>query len=126
MSDGYARYLTSFQDVSGNLAGGSSDVTLVTVRNAVHSIFLQKVHVQVTGASAGKTWQLKDSGGQELTGPFDVSTDGSHWDMDFGPEGVQLTEGTNLVLDVSAAGATGIVTWQAYQRLSSTVAVASA
>ena len=126
MSDGYSKYLTFYQDVSGSLAIGSADVTLVTVRNVSHSLFLQKAHVQVTGASAGKTWQLKDSGGQELTGPFDAGTDGSHWDMDFGPAGLQLTEGANLVFDVSASGATGVVSWEAYQKLTAVVAAASA
>lgn len=126
MSDGYQKYLTFYQDVSGNRAIGAADVTLVTVRNASHSLFLQKAHVQVTAASAGKTWQLTDSTGLELTGPFDASTDGSHWDMDFGPEGFQLTEGANLLFDVSASGATGIVTWEAYQKLTAVVAVASA
>ena len=126
MSDGYSKYLTFYQDVSGNLAVGTGDVTLVTVRNVSHSLFLQKAHVQVTGASAGKTWQLTDSTGAELTGPFDVGTDGSHWDMDFGPEGRQLTEGANLVFDVSASGATGIVSWEAYQKLTAVVAADSA
>ena len=126
MPGDYERYRQIFQNASGNLAIGSADATLKTVRNVSHSLFLQKAHIQVTGASAGKTWQLKDSGGLELTGPFATDTDGSHFDMDFGPEGVQLTEGTNLVFDVSAAGATGLVSWEAYQKLTAVVAVASA
>ena len=126
MSDGYQKYLTFYQDVSGNsTAVGSADATLVTVRNISHSLFLQRAHVQVTSASAGKTWQLKDSAGLELTGPFDASTDGAHYDMDFGPEGIQLTEGANLVFDVSAAGATGNISWEAYQKLTAVVAAAS-
>ena len=123
---GYERYRTFYQDVSGNSAVGSADITLQAVRNASHTIFLQKAHVQVTGASAGKTWQLKDSGGQELTGPFDAGTDGSHWDMDFGPAGLALAEGTSLEIDVSAAGATGFVTWDAYQKLTAAGVAASA
>jgi len=127
MLDGYRRNLTFYQDVSGNRVDvGGADVTLVTVRNAFHSLFLQKAHIQITGASANKTWQLKDSSGIELTGPFATDTDGSHFDMDFGPNGVQLTEGSNLVLDVSAAGATGIISWEAYQKLTAAVAAAGA
>lgn len=126
MSDGYQKYLTFYQDVSGNLTGaGAADATLVTVRNVYHSLFLQKAHIQITGASAAKTWQLTDSTGLQLTGPFPTDTDGSHYDMDFGPEGVQLTEGANLVLDVSASGATGNVSWEAYQKLTAVTAAAN-
>ena len=122
---GYESYRKFYQDVSDSAAVGSADATLVTVRNASHTLFLQKAHVQVTGASAGKTWQLKDSGGQELTGPFDVGTDGAHWDMDFGPLGLELTEGKNLDIDVSASGATGWVSWEAYQKLTAAGVAAS-
>ena len=122
---GYERYRTFYQDVSGNVAVGSADATLQAVRNVSHTIFLQKAHVQVTGASAGKTWQLKDSGGQELTGPFAVDTDGAHWDMDFGPAGLALAQGTSLDIDVSASGATGFVVWEAYQKLTAAGVAAS-
>ena len=130
MSDGYEKFRTFYQDFSGNqvVGTGTGDTTLKSVRNTSHTIFVQKVHVQVTGASAGKTWQLTDSASpvREVTGPFPTDTDGSHYDMDFGPEGVPLTEGKDLLLDVSAAGAAGIVTWEAYQKLTSVVAVGSA
>ena len=122
----YGWYTGTYENVSGSLAGvGGADVTLKTARKAGFSIFLQRAHVQITAASAGKTWEIKDSTGVELTGPFPTDTDGSHYDMDFGPEGVQLTEGSNLVLDVSAAGATGVVTWEAYQRQTSTLAASA-
>ena len=121
--EGYRRF---YQDVSGNLDAGPVDATLVTARNSSHSLFLQKAHIQITGASAGKTWQLKDSAGVELTGPFATDTDGAHFDMDFGPKGIQLTQGSNLLFDVSAAGATGWVSWEGYQKLTAAVAAGSA
>ena len=118
MGEPYRRQRTYYQDVSDNLsvAAGTDDTTLVTVKSG-NTIFLQKAHIQITGASAGKTWQLTDSDGLQLTGPFPTDTDGSHYDMDFGPIGVKLTAGKNLLLDVSAAGAAGQVTWEGYQRL---------
>lgn len=126
----YHGYRSFYQDVSDslNVTTATDDATLVTVRNASHTIFLQKCHVQVTGPSAGVSWQLRDSASTpvQLTGPFAVDTDGSHFDMDFGPEGVPLTEGTNLVLDVSATGAAGKVTWEAYSRLTAVVAASAA
>jgi len=122
----YGWYTGTYEDVSGNLTGvGGADVTLKTARKAGFSIFLQRAHIQITGASAGKTWQLTDSAGVQLTGPFPTDTDGSHYDPDFGPEGVQLTEGANLVFDVSAGGATGVISWEAYQKQTSTLAASA-
>ena len=122
MSDGYQKYLTFYQDVSGNSA--VSTKTLVTVRNARNSLFLQKAHFQVTGGAAG-TWELRDSTDVELTGPVETTTDGSHWDFDFGPAGVQLTEGTSLKCVKTGTG-TGIVTWEAYQKLTAVTSAANA
>lgn len=118
----YARKRQFYQDVSGDSA--VSTKTLVTVRNTSHSLFLQKAHFQVTGGAAG-TWELQDSANLELTGPVETSTDGSHWDFDFGPTGVQLTEGKDLKC-VTTGTASGIVTWEVYQKLTAAVAAASA
>ena len=129
MPGNYEQYRKFYQDVSGSLilGTGTDDSTLVTVRNANHTLYLQKAHVQITGASAGKTWQLTDSAATpvQLTGPFATDTDGTHFDMDFGPVGVPLTEGKNLLLDLSATGAAGVVTWEGYQKLTATTAVGS-
>lgn len=126
----YGDYRSFYQDVSNslNITTATGNTTLVTVRNTAHTIFLQKVHVQITGASAGKTWQLTDSASTpvQLTGPFSADTDGSHFDMDFGPKGVPLTQGTNLLLDMSGTGAAGKVTWGAYSRLTAVVAASAA
>ena len=115
MSDPYRRKRTFHQDVSGALSvGAGTDDTTVQASKANHTIYLQKAHVQITGASAGKTWQFTDVAGVQLTGPFPTDTDGSHYDMDFGPDGVPLTEASGLLLDVSAAGASGWASWEAY------------
>ena len=114
----YGHYTRWYTNISGSLsvAAGTDDTTLVATK-ANWTIYLQKAHIQITGASAGKTWQLTDSAGLQLTGPFPTDTDGSHYDMDFGPKGIALTQGKGLNLDVSAAGAAGRVSWEGYQRL---------
>ena len=119
------RYRQIYQDISSSLTvgTGTGDTTLVTVR-ANHTIYVQSVHVQITGASAGKTWQLTDSAVSpvQVTGPFATDTDGSHFAMDFGGGGIALTEGKDLLLDVSATGAGGFVSWEGYQKLTAVVA----
>ena len=115
MSDPYRRKRTFHQDVSGslNVAAGTDDTTVQTSKTN-HTIYLQKAHIQITGASANKTWEFTDVTGLQLTGPFPTDTDGSHYDMDFGPDGVPLTEASGLKLEVSATGAAGWVSWEAY------------
>ena len=115
MSEPYRRKRSFYQDVSGSLnVGAGTDDTTVQASKNNYTIYLQKAHIQITGASAGKTWQFTDVAGVQLTGPFPTDTDGSHYDMDFGPDGVPLTEASGLLLDVSAAGASGWASWEAY------------
>lgn len=117
----YERQRQINEDVSGdlNVAAATGDTTLKTVRNTKTTIFVQKIHIQITTGSAGKTWSIEDSAGSPitLTGNLPVDTAPLSYTIDFGPAGKDLTEATNLVLNVSAAGAVGIVTWEAYQRL---------
>ena len=119
----YGHYTRWYTNISGDLSvGASTDDTTLVVAKTNWTIFLQKAHVQITGASAGKTWELTDSAGLMLTGPFPTDTDGSHYDMDFGPKGIALGEGNELKLDVSAAGAKGWVSWEGYRRLTAVAA----
>lgn len=129
MSEAYRRKQTFYQDVSGSLTLGAStdDTTLVTVRNSSHTIFLQKLHIEITAGSSGKTWTFKDSADTPVLLVPNVDAGAiAHFDFDFGPTGVPLTQGKNFLLDVSAAGAAGQVTWEAYQKLTAVVAAASA
>lgn len=125
MADAYKAIRNVYPDISSNISitTATDDTTLVTVKTN-YTIFLQRVHVQVTGASAGKTWQIVDSAGTpiQLAGPFATDTDGSHTDVDFGPQGIPLTAAKNLVLDVSATGAAGWISWEGYQKLTTVAA----
>ena len=120
MSDAYLRQREFFQNISGSLsvATATDDTTLVTNGRSSDTIFIQKIHVQVTAVSSSKTWTFKDSAGTPVltAAAIDAGTLG-HTDMDFGADGVPLTEGKNFLLDVSAAGAAGQITWEGYQKL---------
>lgn len=126
----YARKRIQFKDVSGDLtvASATDDTTLVTVRNAVHQVFIQKIHVQITTASSGKTWAFKDSAGTPVIVSGLLATDvaPATYDIDFGPVGVALTVGKNFLFDVSATGAVGRISWEAYERLPANSATAIA
>lgn len=125
MSNPYRRYTSFYQDISNSqaVAAGTGDTTLVTAK-ANHTIHIQKVHIEITTGSAGKTWTFEDSAATPvvIVSAVDAASV-AHFDFDFGPKGVPLTEAKNFVLNVSAAGAVGWVTWEGYQKLT---AVASA
>ena len=128
-SGDYTWYRKTFQDVSADLDATAStgDTTLVTVRNANHTLFIQRIFVWIT-TDAAQSWSFKDSAGTPIVKAKVPTSPGADtlWTFDYGEEGTPLTEGTNLLLDVSAAGLAGTIKVQAYSKLTSTVAAASA
>lgn len=117
MGEPYRRLRTFYQDASGslNVTSGLTGVqTLATVKTS-DTLYVQKVHFEITTGSAAKTWTIQDSNGSPVV--FIPAVDAStvaHFDFDFGPNGVPATEAKNLTLSISAAGAVGWVTWEAY------------
>lgn len=120
----YNKLRTVYQNVSGqlNVLAATTTSTLQTGK-ANYTIYLQKVHVEVTAGSAAKTWTFQDSAGTPilLVPSLDASAI-AHFDFDFGPRGIPLTEGKDLVLSISAAGAGGWVSWEAYSKLTAVAA----
>ncbi len=119
MSEAYRRARTFYQDVSVSVPITAATTTipgLVPVRNANYTLNIQKIHVKVTTGSAGKTWTFQDTASVPVT---DAISTGNAADLeyDFGPAGFALTPGAALSLAISAAGAVGSVTVEAYQRL---------
>lgn len=118
MSEPYRRNRTFYQDVSGtlNVLAATDDTTLITV-NTNHTMFLQKIHIEVTAGAAARTWTFKDSAGTPvlLVPSIDASAI-AHFDFDFGPDGVPLTEEKNFLLDVSSAGSAGWISWEGYKK----------
>lgn len=116
----YTKLRACYQDISDQAvvnATGTS-VTLQTSRSANFAFFLQRYHVQVSTGATGKTWSIEDSNStpRMASGLLPVDTAPLSYERDFGPLGLQLTAGKNLVLTISAAGAGGVVTYEGYQK----------
>ncbi len=125
MSDGYRRQ----RDIFGNFGGSLlvtpfiGSTTLVTPRNSTYTIYLQRVHLHAASGVAGVTWTIKDSLGNALTGDVPTTPSPSTAivaEYDFGPEGVALGPGASLLFVASSPGASGVITWDAYQKLTNT------
>lgn len=124
-ADGYRAF---YQDISGKLVATTStdDTTLVTVKNANSTIYIQRVIVYIT-TDAAQSWSFEDSNASafklcKVTTSPGVDT---RWDFDFGDEGYPLTEGKNFVLNVSATGQAGNIKWYGYSKITSAVAAGS-
>lgn len=118
MPEPYQRQREVNQNVSGffRTSAATTTTTLVTNTDTLVQIFLQKIHIEIT-TGAAQTWTFRDTAGTPLELVPAVSVAAiSHFDFDFGPGGIGLTLGKNLELLISAAGAVGWCTWEAYQK----------
>ena len=112
-------YRTIYENVSGELTATAStdDSTLVTVRNSSYTIFIQTIHVVVSTDDAA-TWSFEGTSGTPIIASTAASPGlGVALDVDFGDEGVPLDEGDSFLLDVSATGLAGQISWQGYSKL---------
>lgn len=132
--DSYGRYKKQGTDRTTDLfmVAATDDQTVITVRSANHRLYIQKIEINITTYSA-KTWTFTDSANTPVpvalisipAAAVALPSESNTITVDFGPKGVALTLGKNLLLDVSAAGAAGVVHVEAYEVLGATVAMAS-
>lgn len=122
----YLWYRKVNRDVSTELtmAAATGDTVLITATSASHTIFVQRIIAYIT-TDAAQSWSFEDTAGTPVQVAVVTTSPGddTRWDFDFGEEGLPLTEGTNLNLNVSAAGLAGRIKVYAYQRITSAMAV---
>lgn len=109
------------------LDGSTTSYTAKTSRGANHKFYVQKIVLSIVTHANTKTVTVEDSANTpvKIFAHEDVTAAGGIQDVfpaDFGPHGVALTAGKDLV--VAADGSTGIVGVihiEGYEKLSSTV-----
>lgn len=129
-----ASYRTFYRDKSTNLTVATAtddQASFIAPKSADHQIWVQRITVGIT-TYAAKTWNFEDSNSSAksiwfISIPAAAGTTGADatYSIDFGAKGVPLTIGKGLSLNVSATGAAGVITVDAYEILANTVAVAS-
>lgn len=110
-----------YGSISGGRAVAAADTGTITLVAAVpkHTLYIQTIHVEVTTLAASEVWAFRDGAGTPVPvgGPVSAAALG-HFDLDFGAQGLPLTEGTAFNLNISGAtGAIGQVTWEGYKKL---------
>ena len=121
-----AGFRAFYQDVSGDttLAAAGGDATLVTAKDAYHTIYIQRIVVYIV-TDAAQSMAFEDSNGTPKK-IFEVTSspgDETRWEAVFGEKGVPLTEGKNFLLNVSAAGLAANITWEGYSKLTAVTGV---
>ncbi len=121
MSDGYLRKREFYGDDGGSLAvtAFTGQTTLVKCPPGAYAFHVQRVHLHVNTGVGGVTWAVQDSAGLPVTTVSAAATTGdpAGAEFDFGPSGLTLTQGADLVFVPSAPGAVGAVTWDAFHQL---------
>lgn len=123
MTDPYLRNREFYGSVSGNYRTLTTDTGIVPLVPAIpkHTIFVQKIHVEITTLTGSEVWSYQDGAGIPIV-PGVSAAAIAHMDFDFGPDGVPCTEGTPFNLNITGAvGASGWTTWEGFKKLTSAV-----
>src|SRR5215831_19434883 len=111
MSDAFLRNREFYGTISGYYRVLTTDNNIIVLVAAIpkHTLFIQKIHVEVTTLFASELWSFQDGAGTPLPLVPSVSAAAiAHFDFDFGADGVPCTESTSFNLSISGAvGAAG-------------------
>ena len=126
MSYGAQTYRNINQDVSTELVMGAADgdTTLISIGSRTsYTIYVQRIIAYIT-TDAAQSWSFEDDNGtpKKIAEIPSSPGDETRWDFDFGDEGIPLTQGKDLELNVSAAGLAGHIKVYAYRRLTAPIA----
>ena len=118
MSDAYLRNREFFGNLGGSYRVQATDTGLIALIAAIlkNTIYVQKIHVEVTTLTASELWTFQDGAGNPIV-PSVSAAAIAHFDFDFGPDGVPCVEGTAFNLNISGAtGAVGWCSWEAFKK----------
>lgn len=121
-ASGYRKF---YQDISGDttLAAAGGDATLVTVKDAYHTIYIQRIVVYVdTDAAQSIAFEDNAATPKKIAEVTTSPGDETRWEFTYGERGIPLTEGKNFALNVSAAGLGADIVWEGYSKLTAVTA----
>lgn len=127
MSFGYAQVAAMRgipQNADVELLTSDATKTLVTVRNANYTLYIQRItYVPTTVAAQAIT--VKDSNGTPVLVALIAASIAAPYVADFGAEGLPLTAGKNLAAS-NTAGPGGRFKIECYAKLSAVIAIDNA
>ena len=117
----YGYYRAQYHNASATSTVAAADTattTSIIAKSSRHSIFVQRILLSVyTDAAQSLTFQ--DTAGTPVIVAKSPASPGLGIEIvaDFGPQGVQCTEGKDLQQVISGAGLACVVSIEAYQRV---------
>lgn len=118
--DDYALYRRSGRAfaTSQDFTTATDDTTLVTAKSTSYYVYIQSITCTIkTDAAQSITFEDSASSPRYVQKVTTSPGADTTWKWDFGPRGIQLTQGKNLVMNVSATGLAGHVEVVGYQSL---------
>lgn len=90
--------------------------TLVAALDALHTVYVQRIVVTIQ-TSAAQSITFQDTAGAPVYVAKVSSSPGTdtRWEFNFGPKGLPLTLGKDLVAVFSSTGLAGHMEWNTYQ-----------
>ena len=121
-AEGYRRF---YQDISGSrsLTTTTDDTVLVAAKDAYHTIYIQRIVVYVT-TDAAQSWVFSDNDGtpKKIAEVTISPGDETRWEFFYGEQGIPLTQAASFIVNVSAIGLAGNITWEGYSKLTGVTA----
>lgn len=119
----YGRITKDIDIATATDFSGGNGTSIVSVKNANYTLFIQQITFSPT-TYAAKSFTFQDNAGTPVPGglmsiPAAAPTTGSDQDqftLEYGDTGTALTEGVDLLLKMSAAGAAGRLHIEGYQK----------
>lgn len=111
-------YKKAYQSCNGQLvfAATDGDATLITAGATTEQLFITRITVTIK-TSAAQSITFEDSASSAVyvcKVPSNPTVD-TQYIYQWGERGFGLTEGKNLVMNVSAAGVAGTIVWEGYR-----------
>lgn len=125
ISKTYDFYRSYYKDKSIDALVAATDSgtinNVIAPRNANWTVHVQRIILSVT-TDAAQTLTFQDDNGTPKVIAKSPASPGLGIEVvaDFGPEGIPLTQGTNLDIVISAAGLACVYSIEAYEKLTAT------
>jgi hypothetical protein len=126
MSEGYLRQRRFYEDRSKDSFLAATDTgkaDIATVRNASHTLYIQRI-VYVPSTVSATALTIQDDAGTPLVIGLIPASQATPYVIEFGPTGRALTEGKNLDITAAGAGPAGTIHVEAYNKLTAAAVTA--
>ena len=126
MSRAAEDYRRQFRDrsLTSRLGTSAATQTLIAPKNSSHSLYIQIIRV-IFFTVAAQSWVFNEvTSGDEVYTIQATPLEDAPYVLDFGEEGLKLSDGDSFEVTISGTGNAGVIRVEAYERLTPDAAIA--